>query len=191
MTYSGNYWLTLEQKQVNAQYIYAYLLNEGWTANAICGVLGNMESESGINSGIWQGLDEGNLSGGYGLVQWTPATKYLDWCTANNLTPSAMNSNLLRILYEVVNHLQWYNSTMTFEQFTHSTDPPYNLAMKFLRYYERPANPNQPQRGTSANYWYGYLTNSTPPPDNENPPRTLRKTRMKSWLYLKRRRLLY
>lgn len=54
----GNYWgntydssqaLTLEQEQVNARYIWAYLQAKGWTLNAVAGVLGNMQSESSIN----------------------------------------------------------------------------------------------------------------------------------------------
>ena len=54
----GNYWgndfnssnaLTMTQMQVNAQYIYSSLSANGWTLNAICGMLGNMQSESSIN----------------------------------------------------------------------------------------------------------------------------------------------
>ena len=54
----GNYWgntfdssntMDLEKMQVNATYLYGYLTQKGWTVNAICGMLGNMQSESAIN----------------------------------------------------------------------------------------------------------------------------------------------
>jgi hypothetical protein len=179
LTYGGNRYLTLEEMQVNAQYIYGYLINSGWTKNAICGMLGNMQTESTINPSIWQSLDEGDLSGGYGLVQWTPATKYIDWCTSNSLVYSEMDSNLLRILYEVTNNIQWIHETMTFEQFTKSNDSPYNLALLFLAHYERPAEPNQPQRGEQADYWYNFLENIVPP---------IPRKRSKIFLYLHKRR---
>lgn len=167
MTYSGNFYLTLPQMTVNAQYILDYLLGQGWTKNAICGMLGNMQTESSINPGIWQSLDSGNMSGGFGLVQWTPATKYTDWADSHSYVWDEMDSNLLRILYEVEENLQWIYSEMTFEEFTHSTDTAYNLAMLFLAKYERPADPDQPLRGTQAEYWFTNLTGggTVDPPD--------------------------
>ena len=39
----------MEQMQVNARYIWAYLQTQGWTLNAVAGILGNMQSESAIN----------------------------------------------------------------------------------------------------------------------------------------------
>lgn len=168
MTYSGNYYLSLSQMKENASYIYGYLNARGWTLNSICGMLGNMQTESTINPGIWQSLNEGNLSGGYGLVQWTPATNYLNWADARGLERGSLDSQCERFEYEVANHLQWINPNMTFQQFKESTDTAYNLGMKFLRYYERPKNPNQPIRGTQANYWFTYLE-GTDPPDPPDP----------------------
>lgn len=166
MPVSGNRYLTMDEMKINAIYIKDYLIANGWTLNSICGMLGNMQSESTINSGIWQSLNEGNMSGGFGLVQWTPATKYLNWCTENALPYDDMASNLMRILFEVQTGIQWYDATMTFTEFTQSTDTPYNLALKFISAYERPANPNQPIRGTRAQYWYDYLSGGIyPDPD--------------------------
>lgn len=168
MTYSGNRFLSLAEMTVNAQYILDYLLADGWTKNAICGMLGNMQTESTINPGIWENLNEGNMTGGFGLVQWTPASKYTNWADLNSLVWEAMDSNLLRILYEVENNIQWIHPTMSFSQFTQSTDTAYNLGMLFLAHYERPAEPNQPARGTQAEYWYDTLEGGgviDPPPD--------------------------
>ena len=186
MYISGNRYLTLDEMKINANYIYTYLTNAGWTKQSICGVLGNMQTESTINPAIWQSLNSGNTDGGFGLVQWTPSTKYTNWCTTNSLVYTEMDSNLLRILYEVTNSLQWGNATMTFAQFTQSTDTPYNLAMKFLSSYERPAEPNQPNRGTQANYWYETLVGVIPPE-----PTPINKKRYKAYLYIFKRRNLY
>ena len=54
----GEYWgntfdssntMDIEKMKVNATYLYGYLIQEGWTVNAISGMLGNMQSESAIN----------------------------------------------------------------------------------------------------------------------------------------------
>ena len=63
-----------------------------------------------------------------------------------------MDANLYRLIYEVQNNLQWGNDShgnsppYNFQGFTQSLENPYDLAINFLRYYERPAQYNQPQR---------------------------------------------
>lgn len=159
--YCSNSYLTKSQMKVNAQYILNYLRSRGWTKNAVCGMLGNMETESTINPGIWQSLKSGNTSGGFGLVQWTPATKYINWANSNGLTVANMDSELKRIIYEVEHGEQFYATStynMTFKQFTQSTQSAYYLACAFLHNYERPANSNQDAtRGNQATYWYNNL----------------------------------
>lgn len=144
----------------NAQYILDYLLAKGWTKNAICGMLGNMQRESTINPGIWQDLDEGNTSLGYGLVQWTPASKYFSWCDERGLSYSSMDSNLKRILWELENNEQYYatdNYPETFEEFTKSTKSVTYLASAFLMNYERAGVAAETERQENANYWYNNL----------------------------------
>jgi hypothetical protein len=85
MYYSGNRRLTMDEMKINAQFIYEKLFAAGWTINAIAGVFGNLETESTFNPAVWEGLDEGNVTKGFGLVQWTPATNYLDWCSSSHL----------------------------------------------------------------------------------------------------------
>ena len=63
----------------NAEIIKTYFSGKGWTINAISAIVGNMFAESGINPGRWENDDVGNLSGGFGLVQWTPATRIRNW----------------------------------------------------------------------------------------------------------------
>lgn len=189
MYYSGNRYLSQSEMEVNAEYIYNYLLAAGWKINAIAGLLGNLQTESTMNPAIWESLNEGNLSGGFGLVQWTPATKYLDWASSNGLTPELMESNLQRILYEVTNNIQWGNDSLgnpppySFYEFTQSEEDPYTLGMLFLHHYERPLVYDQPNRGTQAEAWFTFLGGITP-----TPPRT-KTNKSKVYLYLRKRRV--
>ena len=156
----ANRWLSLEEMQINAKYIAWYLLKRGWTLNAISGMLGNFQTESSINPGIWQNLAV-DVGPAFGLAQWDPFTKYTSWCEENGLDPAAMDSALMRIEWELANGEQYYATSAypeTFAEFKVSTKNPYYLGMAFLANYERPAEPNQPARGEQAEYWYTYLS---------------------------------
>lgn len=48
-TYDSSNTLSMAQMQINATYIWSSLSAEGWTLNAVAGILGNMQSESAIN----------------------------------------------------------------------------------------------------------------------------------------------
>lgn len=170
-TYDTSGYTTQAQMEHNAAYIYSYLKIKGWTVNAIAALLGNLESESGMNPGIWEGNDVGDTVQGYGLVQWTPATKYLEWCTnAGFSDPSEMDNNLLRIVYEVTNGLQWLSTSsypLTFKEFTKSTESADYLARAFMINYERPGDQteeNQAKRGSQGAAWYSYLSGVVPSP---------------------------
>lgn len=157
--FSGNRYLTQAEMETNARYIWNYLGSRGWSIQAVAGMLGNMQSESSINPGIWQSLNEGNLSGGYGLVQWTPASKYLDWADGLHLIASEMDTALQRIEYELETGLQYYPTSKypeTFKQFKVSTKDPYYLGMAFVTNYERPRTIST-KRGTQAENWYKFL----------------------------------
>ena len=60
----GNYALSQEQMNANALEVYKYLSAREWSLNAIAGLLGNMQSESYVNPGVWQSLQANNYSGG-------------------------------------------------------------------------------------------------------------------------------
>lgn len=163
--------------QVNATYLYGLLNAEGWTLHAIAGLLGNTQTESTHNPGIWQNLTPNK--GGYGLTQWTPYTKYTNWCSSRGLDKSKMESAVARLRFEVEHpNEQWVVHSkypLTFPEFIHSTESPYYLAMTFLNNYEMPEVIDQPKRGTQAEYWYQYLSGEEPPnppgpPDPPGPP---------------------
>ena len=178
--YYGSYFnqseaLSIEEMKINAKYIYNYLTFSAWSLNAIAAVLGNMQAESTINPGRWQSEDVGNISMGYGLVQWTPSTKYTDWCLERGYSDaSEMDSNLARIRYEVANGIQWIATNthnISFLEFTQSTDSVESLAAAFLLNYERPADQSesvQAYRGQLAAAWYTYLSGITPTTPTKN-----------------------
>lgn len=201
----GTYWgdetnsshtLSYARMQVNATYIYSYMIDHGWSVESISAMLGNMQSESAINPGRWEGNNVGT-GPGYGLVQWTPYTKYTNWCADMGYTDySQMDYNLDRIEYEIANGLQWISTSsypMSFTEFKTSTGSPYDLAMAFLYNYERPASLNQPSRGTQAESWYTYLTGQTPTPPGPGPgpgpsPGVITKRKRYNFVLFDRRR---
>ena len=158
-TFDSSNYLTYNQMKVNALYIYNAFKDKGWTLNAVAGMLGNMQRESTLNPGIWQNNDVGNTSVGYGLVQWTPATKYIDWLLPGS-DASTMDNNIKRILYELENNLQWISTEeypMSFKEFTISTGRPEDLASVFLYNYERAGVSAENERRENALNWYLYL----------------------------------
>jgi hypothetical protein len=154
--------LTMSEMTVNAEFILAYLLGKGWTRNAICGMLGNMQSESSINPARWQSdVLFPSYTSGFGLVQWTPYQNYMDWVAGTSYNYKSMEGNLERILWEVENNQQWISKSsypLSFSEFTTSTETPEYLAEAFITDYERPADPTQPARQTQARYWWDNLS---------------------------------
>ena len=174
-TFDESHVLTRVQMQRNAEYIYSYLTDKGWTPEAVAGILGNMEHESAVNPGRWQSDRPGATSSGYSLTQWTPASKYITWCNERGLDPSEMDNALDRITWELENNEQYFKTSgypLTFQQFIKSTESPYYLACAFAWNYERSytvlygsaaeKEALKKQRGNSANAWYQYLTGVEP-----------------------------
>ena len=158
---TGNRYLSMSEMQNNADIMYAFFTEKGWTVNAISAMFGNMQTESTLNPGIWENLDP--FVGGYGLVQWTPYTHYSDW--AGDGWQDNGHKEMERIIYELENHLQWISTSlypMTFREFSQSDKPPAYLAQAFLYNYERPAVMPQPARSKQAEYWYEYLAGHPP-----------------------------
>ena len=182
---TGNRYLSTNEMKSNALYIYYYLSQRGWSLNAIAGMLGNMQTESTINPCIWESLDYGDTAQGYGLVQWTPATKLIEWANANGRDYTDIDTQLDRIIYEFNNGVQYYATDsypVSASNFKTSNESPEYLAYCFLYNYERPAEYDQPNRKTQARYWYDYLSDFegvTPSePDEPEYPVTVRKHSM-------------
>lgn len=182
---SKNAYLTREEMKTNAILIAGFFLNRDWTVNAIAAMLGNMESESTINPGIYESLDDTSTTNGFGLVQWTPNTKFKEWATANGYTDFGdLTAQCERIQYELENGLQWIATSaypMSFAEFAASDDTPEHLAQAFLYNYERPASLDQPHRSTQARAWYDLIAGDVPTPSPT--PTVTRKEMSKLLLY--------
>lgn len=76
---SGGYPVGSTEWEDNIQMIYS-MLSDTWTLQAISGMCGNLQAESGLNPWRWQS-DSVSLTDkykGYGLPQFTPAYGYID-----------------------------------------------------------------------------------------------------------------
>lgn len=181
--------LTLEQKQANVLEIYSQLKTNGWTIEAICGLLGNVSVESGFNPAqTQQGYKVGSEKGGYGLVQWTPASKYQNWCKAEN---HSLTSGYWQV-YNIDNESsgkQYYQTSafpFSYADYKISTQPPAYLAEAFLKNYERAGVEALQRRKDEANYWYEFLTGKTPVPPTPDPtPYQKIGSNMPVWMMVK------
>lgn len=84
---SGGYARTTQEAQDNAVEIANVLYNMNWCKEAICALLGNGAGESGLNPWRWEEVTGYPLVPattdnwgfrGYGIFQFTPATKYIN-----------------------------------------------------------------------------------------------------------------
>lgn len=162
---SGNRYLTESEMKNNADIIKSYLVSKGWSVSAVAGLLGNMESESTINPGIWQGLIENNTSGGFGLVQWTPATNFTNWADSMGYEWADGNAQLKWIDEMTVSTGQWIPTDLypiSFEEFKTSYESSEYLASAFLKNFERAGVEVEEERRSQALKWYQYINSSNP-----------------------------
>lgn len=176
--------ITTAEQQQNVLNLATYFRSHGWTDNAIAAMCGNMQTESYLNPGQYQhGFPVGTASGGFGLVQWTPRTKFSDWAGA--AWESDFDLQPARIQYELENGLQWqyrpgYTQFISFADFAVSTDSVDYLTGAWLYYYEGPQDPASSiaLRRQQAARWFEFLGN-TPTPSMNLPIWLLFKIRWK------------
>lgn len=159
-----NEYLTKAEMYGNASHIATRFLAEGWNKASIAGMLGNMERESTMSPCLWEGLDQGNMSVGFGLVQWTPASLMHNWANSEGRDPTDINAQIDRIIYEKANGLEWYTSNdgfphalpETWDEYISSSKTPEELAEIFMENYERPHRDYLflQERQENARYWY-------------------------------------
>jgi hypothetical protein len=100
-------WLTQSEQLSNSQLVANHFIATGWHPYSISALCGNMSHESSVNPDIWEFGYGHSLSRGYGLVQWTPASKYIDWANGAGLPWDNGDSQLARIDYEADQNIQW------------------------------------------------------------------------------------
>lgn len=80
---SGGYSISSVEGTDNIIAAYNYLEPLGYTKEAVSGLLGNVVKESSLNPWLWERSSGGvpDQSSGYGFVQFTPGSEYINRCT--------------------------------------------------------------------------------------------------------------
>lgn len=175
----------------NATEIYNVLGGQGWTVNAVAGLLGNMDVESGYNPWRYQNDDVQTQASvaagwelGYGLVQFSPAKKYIGSSYTTGLQgydPNFLDKSGGQ--YDGVAQCLAINGALpgqyiptstyplSYDEYKASTEDAGTLAMAFLLNYERPGDPSatENRRREAAAYWYDVLQGHTPEPPGPTP----------------------
>jgi hypothetical protein len=136
-------WLTEDESLQNAQMVVNKFVNTDWTKESLSAMLGNMRHESSINPNMYEYGYAWEDDRGFGLVQWTPRSKYWDWATAQGLDPYLGDSQLDRITYEVENNIQYYSTSSYPESFAEFRANAFGKTVEYLTEcftwnYERP-----------------------------------------------------
>lgn len=102
----------------NAQTIWNYLIGQGLSTNAVAGIEGNIERESGgvATAGKWPT--------NYGLIQWTPASGYFS-------SPPSLQEQLPAII-------KYIDANGSIADINKHASTPQAAALWFSRHYERP-----------------------------------------------------
>lgn len=195
----------------NGMEFLSILMSLGFTKEACAGIWGNVGNEGGYNPWMWEGnqqiasTDSYNLdvsrSHGYGLFQYTPASKYV-WdatCQAfagfspNYLdvagTPNDGNAQVYAMDYLAKKGDYFinpnHNFPLSYTDYMSSTQSPEYLAEAWMWNYERPSTQygeqSLPNRRADARYWYDLWGGVVPP----TPPTG--SSKFKWWLYTRRR----
>lgn len=166
-------WITTEDTPLseaeslqNAQLALNLCAGWGWKKEAAAALCGNMRVESWVNPNIWEFGYNHSLAHGYGLVQWTPATKLTEWASANGLDHTNGDTHMARINYETEQNIQWgpkvYGTPpYNFRAFTQNqnNDTVATLTEYFIKFYEAPGNLSSlPERIAFAERCFNELT---------------------------------
>ena len=158
-------YLTQTQMENNAKLFKQYFQSKGVTLESICGMLGNIQQESGLNPGIKQ---TASTSSGWGLIQWTPSTVLTDWCNTYGYTWYDGDAQCLRIWSEGTNEMGAGGT------FIPTTEYPYTWSefcaltnvdeatKAYLYERERAGDEKLENRLEYARRWYDFLKGETP-----------------------------
>lgn len=163
----------------------------GWTENAASAVIGNMQAESALNPGQWEHNHEGDFEYGFGLGQWTPATKVSDYVGSKDVDKMADGGKQLLLLLNRPSQYSTYylnpDGSSTYyneiglpyidnmEDFSHSTASREDLTKLWAICWERPGSSYYQSsiggRISHANHWYDTFDGTAPiPPTPIDPP---------------------
>lgn len=176
----------------NASEIWRTLVNVyGWTENSASAVIGNFQAESALNPGQFEHGYNYSMSNGFGLGQWTPATKISNYIGSTN--KNDMSDGAKQMLY-FLSHPGQYSTYFlnpdgssnyysesglpyitNMADFSQSNASISDLTKLWAICWERPGATNYHNSiGNRINYathWFNEFSGSpTPPPPDPPPP---------------------
>lgn len=189
MTWINGYqkWLSESESLKNAQKVVDYLYTDkkDWSKESISALIGNMRHESSINPNMYEYGYSWGADRGFGLVQWTPRSKFWNWGSSRGYSATQLRSGdaqLARIDYEVDNNIQWIPKSsvfngLTFKEFRTNTRKlsVNDLTEAFTWGYERPnaeaGAESMPARKAFANRAFNELKWDGGDPDPDPDPK--------------------
>lgn len=168
-----------DMQKWNAKKVYDYFTAQGWTKNAIAGMLGNFQVESFINPGYTEthrSVLESNAAmmtydRGVGIAQWTGFTpsgdqKLVQFADGLQMVWYDGYAQMLRIKYEYDNDLQFDHVTVdgiayTWANYITSSADPAHLAKVWQYAYERGGTDTERRQGNAV-YWYNAYFGTLP-----------------------------
>lgn len=182
-------YLTEDEMKTNAIEFYNYFSSIGATLESICGMLGNIQRESGLNPGNKQ---TSSTSSGWGLIQWTPSTVLTSWCNQRRYLWYNGNIQCYRIKCEgegTDGASGYFIPTTaypyTWEEFIALTDV-HTAVYAYLYERERAGVEAIEQRLQYADEWYEYLSGQPVPPTPPTPPKPPKRNRMPLYMMCRR-----
>ena len=139
----------------NADQVYNYLASQGFNKAAICGILANIQHESGFNP---QALGDKGTS--YGICQWHNSrwTNLKNYCAANGLDSTSLSGQLPYLVHELKTRYPGVYNTLV--SVPNTPEGAYQAAYKWTVDFEVPANRyvQGQNRGNTASstYWNAY-----------------------------------
>src|SRR5690606_24617948 len=89
---------------------YLFTADKDWSRHSISALIGNMRHESSINPNMYEYGYAESADRGFGLVQWTPRSKFWNWAASKGYSEADRrngDSQLARIDFEVENNIQY------------------------------------------------------------------------------------
>ncbi len=175
----------------NASEIWRTLVNTyGWTENSASAVIGNFQHESALNPGQFEHGKNYSMSDGFGLGQWTPATKISNYIGSTNKNDMADGAK--QMLYFLASPGQYstyflnpdgssryYSETglpyiTNMADFSRSNASIEKLTKLWAICWERPGSAEYHRsisaRIDYATHWFNEFSGSPTPPTPPDPP---------------------
>lgn len=157
-----------------------------WSEEAVSAACGNMWYESHVNPGQWELGHLNDFTRGFGLGQWTPASKLVNWAATHGGNYQDGDTQIRMLATESG---QWhpstrpsapsYNPPITWDEFKVSTLDVETLAFYYLVYWEdppeseiKPGSPSYNSRVEHAKTYYELITGKPPKPPTPKPTKT-------------------